>query len=54
MPEQRKLEKWRIFCKSSKRYYTDQLLANLIAGNRVIPRPFRHGGDMGGQVQGDS
>ena len=39
MPEQRKLEKWKIFCKSWKRWsvscYTDRLLANQISGKPV-------------------
>ena len=39
MPEQRKLEKWKIFCKSWKRWsvscYTDWLLANQVAEKPV-------------------
>ena len=39
MPEQRKLEKWSIFCESWKKWplscYTDWLLANQIAGKPV-------------------
>ena len=39
MPEQRKLEKWTVFCKSRKKWsawcYTDRLLANQIAGKPI-------------------